>query len=241
MNYTQPYMILNWTENRDKNMAENKRAKEAFVSQLTEGQRFVIKDVEHKSKAFVPLQVDSGNDIEVVKVDGGLITGLPKGEKICDNLVYTIKDNKTGLKITWIIELKGTKNDKEAKYAVDQIIKSIQHMQDQISYPQAAKYITNRDFVFAAVAGAPDKTLPALNNDDIKILCKKLMAISKKRKEIRDMFMLFCYIRPNERCRNAEVNGNKAPYSILCYNKQDGYISYPSMLIKLLEGNKNYR
>ncbi len=32
-------------------------------------------------------------------------------------------------------------------------------MQDQAAYPQATKYITNRDFVFAAIAGAPDKTI----------------------------------------------------------------------------------
>ncbi|MEY8336882.1 hypothetical protein AALB16_02480 [Lachnospiraceae bacterium 62-35] len=46
-----------------------------------------------------------------------------------------------GLNITWIIESKGTKNEKEAKHAAKQIIKSIQYMQDQISYLQAEKYI----------------------------------------------------------------------------------------------------
>lgn len=216
-------------------MAKLKEQKVEFISNWTEGQKFVIKDTEHKSKAFVPIQIDSGNTVEVVQVDGGLITGLSEGELVCDNLVYTIKDNGMGLNITWIIELKGTKKEKEAKHAVDQIIKSIQYMQDQISYPQAEKYIANRDFVFAAIAGAPDKTLPLLNNDDIKVLCKKLKTISGRRKDVKDMFMLFCYIRPNERCKGAELRGNKAPYDIMCYNKQDGYIPYPSMLMKLLK------
>ena len=218
-------------------MAKNKVQKKEFVSLWTEGQKCIIKDAGHKSRAFVPLQIDSGYDIEVVQVDGGLIPDLSDGELISDNLIYTIKDKNKGLNITWIIELKGTKNENEARHAVEQIIKSIQYMQDQISYPQASKYVTNRDFVFAAVAGAPDKTLPVLNNNDIKILCKKLMAMSKKRKDVKDMFMLFCYIRPNERCKNAELQGNKAPYSIWCYNKQDGFIPYPSMLLKILEGS----
>lgn len=95
-----------------------------------EGQRCIIKADTHKSKSFVPVQVDLGNEIEVVQVDGGLISGLSEGEVICDNLIYTIKDKYNGLNITWIIELKGTKNQKEAKHAVEQIIKSIQYMQD---------------------------------------------------------------------------------------------------------------
>lgn len=73
-----------------------------------------------------------------------------------------MEESKAGLNITWVIELKVTKNEKEAKHAIEQITKSIQYMQDQASYPKAGKYIKNRDFVFAAVAGAPDKTLPAL-------------------------------------------------------------------------------
>lgn len=216
-------------------MAKRKAEKTDFISKCAEGQRIVIRDMEHKSKAFVPLQIDFGNEVEVVEIDGGLITGLSEGEYICDNLVYTIKTNTSGFNITWFLELKGTKNEKEAKHAVEQITKSIYYMQDQIAYPQATKYVTSRDLVFAAIAGAPDKTLPVLNNDDVKTLCKKLKAISGRRKDVKDMFMLFCYIRPDAKYRMAEIKGNKAPYDILCYHKQDGYISYPSMLMKLLD------
>lgn len=216
-------------------MAKNKEQGESFITKWTEGRKYVINDTEHQSKAFVPIHIDAGNSVEIVQVDGGLITGLPKGEVICDNLIYTIKDSSMGLNITWIIELKGTKNPKEARHSIKQIISSIHYFQDQVAYPKAFKYVNNRDYVFAAIAGAPDKTLPVLNNGDIKALCQKLMAISAKRKSVKDMFMLFCYIRPTTQCKRAEVRGGKPPYNIYCYKNQGGYISYPSMLMKLLE------
>lgn len=178
-------------------MAKKKKSSQSFIMSCSEGQKYVIDDKEHRSKAFVPVQIDAGNSVEIVQADGGLITGLSDGEYICDNLVYTMKDSSMGLNITWMIELKGTKNAKEAKHSIKQIISSIQYFQDQVAYPKAYKYVNNRDYVFAAIAGAPDKTLPVLNNGDIKALCQKLMAISAKRKRVKDMFMLFCYIRPN--------------------------------------------
>ncbi len=220
-------------------MTKNKRQRKSFITEGTEGLKYVIDDIEHQSKALVPIQIDAGNQVEIVQVDGGLIAGLPEGEVICDNLVYTVKDNCRGLNITWIIELKGTKNPKEARHSIKQIISSIQYFQDQAAYPQAFKYVNNRDYVFAAIAGAPDKTLPVLNNGDLKALCQKLMAISAKRKSIKDMFMLFCYIKPNSQCKKAEIRGNKPPYNIYCYKNQGGYISYPSMLMKLLEDKYN--
>lgn len=216
-------------------MTKNKGQRKSFITDCTEGQKFVIDDTEHQSRALVPIQIDAGNSVEIVQVDGGLITGLPEGEAICDNLVYTIKDSSMGLNITWIIELKGTRNPKEAKHSIKQIISSIRYFQDRMAYPKAYKYINNRDYVFAAVAGAPDKTLPVLNNGEIKSLCQKLMAISGKRKCVKDMFMLFCYIRPNNQCNRAEVRGSKPPYNIYCYKNQGGYIPYPSMLMQLLE------
>ena len=217
-------------------MAKNNRKQEnSFAVNLAEGQKWVLRDEEHKSKAFVPLQIDAGNSVEVVRVDGGLIAKQPTGEEICDNLVYTVKDARMGVNITWIIELKGTKNEAEAKHSITQIVKSIGFLQDQTAYPHASKYIKNRDYVFAAIAGAPDKTLPPLNNQEIKALCRKLKELSHKRKNVKDMFMLFCYIRPNKQCKKAQLKGITPPYDILCYDHNDSYIAYPSMLMKLLE------
>lgn len=189
-------------------MAKNKGQKDSFSTVWLEGQKCVIQDEVHNSRALVPIQIDRGNSVEVVQVDGGLITGLSEGEPICDNLIYTVKDNSMGLNITWIIELKGTKNPKEAKHSVKQVMSSIQYFQDQVAHPRAFKYVNQRDYVFAAVAGAPDKTLPILNNAEIKALCQKLYAVSGKRKNVKDMFMLFCYICPNRQCKKAEIRGN---------------------------------
>ena len=215
-------------------MAKKKKSSQSFIMSCSEGQKYVIDDKEHRSKAFVPVQIDAGNSVEIVQADGGLITGLSDGEYICDNLVYTMKDSSMGLNITWMIELKGTKNAKEAKHSIKQIISSIQYCQNQLEYPNAFKYVNQRDYIFASVAGAPDKTLPMMNNTEIKTLCKKLLTLGGKRKNVKDMFMLFCYIKPNVQCKKAEVRGNKPPYHILCYKNQGGYITYPSMLMELL-------
>lgn len=220
-------------------MTRDKMRKEvSYVDFLQETQKTVIEDRAHKSKAFVPIQIDSGNSVEIVQVDGGVITGLPEGEEICDSLIYTVRDTCMDLNITWIIELKGTKNEAEAKHAIKQITKSIGYMQDQVMYPHAMKYVGNRDYVFAAVAGAPDKTLPALSNQEVKGLCRKLMELSGMRKNVKDMMMLFCYIRPNSRCKKAELRGGQPPYDIACYHHNNGYIPYPSMLMKLIECNR---
>lgn len=211
-----------------------KQKDDSFICGLGEGQKMKIDDSAHGSKAFVPIQIDSGNSVEIVQIDGGLITGLPPNKPCADNLIYTVKDTRTNLNITWIIELKGTRNQGEAKHAIEQIVESIGYMQNEAAYPQAAKYIKKRDYVFAAVVGAPDRTLPVFNNEDIRTLCRKLQAISEKKKDIKNMFSLFCYIRPNRRCSEAKIRGEAPPYSIECYNNKDGFISYPSMLLRLL-------
>ena len=213
---------------------KQKQKEDSFICSLEEGQKMKIDDSAHGSKAFVPIQIDPGNSVEIVQIDGGLITGLSSNKPCADNLIYTVKDTRTNLNITWIIELKGTRNQGEAKHAIEQIVESIGYMQNETVYPQAAKYIKKRDYVFAAVVGAPDRTLPVFNNEDIKKLCRKLRAISGKKKDIKNMFSLFCYIRPNRRYSEAKIRGEAPPYSIECYNSSGSFISYPSMLLKLL-------
>lgn len=60
---------------------QRKKQEPTFVINLTEGQKAVIKDSEYKSKAFVPLQINAGNSVEVVQMDGGLFTELPDGKE----------------------------------------------------------------------------------------------------------------------------------------------------------------
>lgn len=108
-------------------------------------------------------------------------------------------------------------------------------MNDSVKYPAASKYLKQRDYVFAAVAGAPDKTLPVINNDEVKELCRRLNAMCERRKEIKNMFALFCYIKPNKGNGKVVCSGKRPPYEILCNAGKDGYIPYPSMLLRLLK------
>ena len=118
----------------DKNRVQKDNS---FICRLEEGRKLKIDDSAHGSKAFVPIQIDPGNSVEIVQIDGGLITGLPSNKPCADDLIYTIKDTRTNLNITWIIELKGTRNQKEAKHAIKQIMESIGYMQNEVIYPQA--------------------------------------------------------------------------------------------------------
>lgn len=52
-------------------MTKEKKQEKTHAAYYTEGQRCVVKDTVGKSKAFVQIQVDLGNSIEVVQVEGG--------------------------------------------------------------------------------------------------------------------------------------------------------------------------
>lgn len=152
------------------NMAKNNKAEPVqSISSISpgimlyEGNRYTIEDPESGSRGKVKILIAEKNVAEVVKVDKGLIRNVPKGKFICDNLVYTVKDGKHNLKITWLIELKGSGNEHEAKHCIDQIMDTIGYLRDSAGYPQAEEYLDGRDLVFAAIVGAPDKTLPALS------------------------------------------------------------------------------
>lgn len=42
-------------------MKKDKGHQQPFAAVLTEGQKHIIEDREHKSRAFVPLKIDAGN------------------------------------------------------------------------------------------------------------------------------------------------------------------------------------
>ncbi|MCI8453539.1 MAG: hypothetical protein HFE84_02855 [Lachnospiraceae bacterium] len=217
---------------------EKGKKEKSFSRHLTEGEKSVLEDAEHGSKAIVPIKIDEGNTVEIIQVDGGVIQGLPKNKRICDAMVYTVDCVHERMNLTWLIELKGSAKAREAQYSIKQLLESIGYMQDSSAYPQAEKYIKGRDYVFAAAAGAPDKTLPVVNSKNLKDLCKKLRALSGQRKNVKDMFMLFSYIQPDARKKKAGRRGDKPPYSIMCHNNSTGYIAYPSMLMELLNDKK---
>lgn len=202
---------------------------------LQEGDKIVIKDDKSDTKAFVPVQIGQQTVAELVNVDGGLIKDLPQNELICDNLLYTLKSPGTIGNITWFIELKGTKNEKEVRHAIKQILNTMGYFLDQSTFPMAGRYIEKRDYIFAAVAGAPDKTLPRLIDPDIKKLCKQLYKLSGKRGNINDMAVLFFYIKPNKSCKKMKLQQNIPPFEIICYSTSEGYITFPHDLMKILK------
>jgi len=204
----------------------------SLVETIEAGTRIVLRDKESGSRAFVPIQMDAEIAAEIVKVDGGLIKNLPKGKYICDNLLFTLDNEKCKTKITWLIELKGTKNVEEAEHSIDQLCDSIQYLKDTASYPQCEKYLHKRDFVFAAIAGAPNKTLPAMNNDKIKKLCRELNKAGTKKAQ--NIFELFCYITPNPKCKAAARKNASAPYKFECHSNHTGYLKIPSALLDML-------
>lgn len=202
---------------------------------LQEGDKIVIKDDKANTKAFVPIQIGQQTVAEMVHIDGGLITGLSQNELICDNLLYTLESPSTIGNITWFIELKGTKNEREVRHAIEQIWETVGYFLDQGTFPMTNKYIQKRDYIFAAVAGAPDKTLPRLIDPNIRKLCKQLYKLSGKRGTINDMAVLFFYIKPDKNCRKMKLQQNTPPFEIICYSTSEGYITFPHDLMKILK------
>ena len=199
---------------------------------LRGGDRYTIEDSGSDSKSKVRILIAEKNVAEVVKVDKGLIKNVPDGQYICDNLVYTVEDRKHNLKITWLIELKGSDDEKQARHCIDQIMDTIGYLQDSAGYPQAEKYLKGRDLVFAAIVGAPDKTLPALGSGDIKGLCKKLYQLSGSKP--CNMSSLLFYVRLNKGVKKAALSGTYAPYTIQCYTAAGTELTYPDNLLDLL-------
>ncbi len=208
---------------------------ENYITSIAPEEKYIVEDAASGSKAFVPIQADSDTTVHVVTIDKGLITGLPEKKKICDKLIFTTKTELVGMNITWLIELKGTKNEKEVRHAIKQIEDTIGYLNDEFQFPKAKQYVEKRDYVFASVVGAPDKTIPYLTNDELKALCKKLFGMSQQRKNVKNMYTLFCYIQPNPRYKKATLAGNNPPYNICCYKNGEGYIPYPKMLMEIIK------
>lgn len=211
-----------------------KKVQKDIVTILNQEEKCIIRDEKSHTKAFAPVQIGKQSVVELVNVDGGLIQGLPKDKYICDNLLYTVESESVIGKITWLIELKGTKNEKEVSHAADQIMDTIGYLVGQMAYPNAQKYLEKRDYVFAAIVGAPDKTLPILNDTKIKNICRKLYSLSGKRNNINNLFCLLFYVRPNKNCTKMKIQKNKPPYEVVCYSTKDGYITFPDDLFKML-------
>lgn len=225
-----------------KKRKESKRAprvpdgKKKAVTILESGEKYTLEDFETKSHGIFPIKVDDGYQIEVAKLDGELIEHRRERERCSDALLYTIPE-KEGEKITCLVELKGTEKEEKVDYAVDQLLKTIGYLQDLQEYPKLKKYLEDRSYVMAAIAGAPDKTLPRSANSKITPLCRKLYSLSKNRKSVRKMEDLVFYVAPDKVCRKFSIAGQSSPYSIRCHNAANAFIPVPETLNEILKGN----
>lgn len=183
-------------------------------------------------------KVDAGYKIEAAKLDKGLIRDLKERDIISDALLYTIPEDE-GEQITCLIELKGTGRDEKVSYATDQIRRTISYLQNKEKYPDLAKYLENRGFVMAAIAGAPNKTLPRSSDDKTKTLCRELYRLSIRKKKIRNMDGLLVYVTPNRNYNRYSITGERSPYTFCCHNARDCHVPMPSALVELL--NKNMK
>ena len=202
------------------------------VTIIEAGERFLVEDRDSGSKGIMPILVDAGYKIEVIKVDKGILQNERDRERACDYMLVangdTDDENSTsgGLnRVICMTELKGTGKENEINHAYSQVSQSI----DRIP----AEYMKSTDYMMAAIAGAQDKTLPSMINPEKKKLCEKMY--SKSRHKVNDMNKLVFYIQPNVRIRKAFVNTSKNPRVIECYSRKGAEIPVPSMLVDVIK------
>lgn len=186
--------------------------------------QFLVEDRESGSRAIMPIQVDTGYEVEVIKVDQGILHNEKEKERACDFMLISkceVNDDKA----VCMLELKGTENGKEISRAYNQIRQSISRV--------SKEYIKNACYLMAAIAGAQDKTLPSMINQEKRELCKVMF--SKSRRKIANMDKLLFYVQPNARIKKAHVNISKNPRVIECHTMKGAAIPVPSMLIEAVE------
>ena len=177
--------------------------------------------------------VDNGYEVEVIKVDGGILKNTKENERACDYMLVSKKEEKNAKvvsernlsKVVCMIELKGTNREKEISHAYDQISQTIDRLPE--------KYINNQEYLVATIAGAQDKTLPSMITKEKRELCKKLSV--KCKNKVKNIEKLVFYIQPNIRTKKACVNKKKKPFVIECHSKNGAYIPVPELLLEMIE------
>ena len=186
--------------------------------------QFIVEDRESGSRGIMPIQVDTGYEVEVIKVDKGILHNEKEKERACDFMLIS-KCEANDDKVVCMLELKGTENGKEISHAYNQIRQSINRI--------SAESIKNACYLMAAIAGAQDKTLPSMITPEKRKLCKVM--ISKSRNKVSNMDRLLFYVQPNAKTKKAYVNISRNPRVIECHSKKGAAISVPSMLIEAVE------
>lgn len=198
--------------------------KDENFTTIDAGERYIIKDQESGSKGIMPILVDTGYKVEIIKLDKGILCNEKENERACDFMLIA-KDGSC--KIVCMTEIKGTDNEKEIAHAYNQISQSINRIPNN--------YLAGSDISMAAIVGAQDKTLPRMINHEKKDLCKALFSKTKNKQKVKNMDNLVFYVQPNNAIKRAYVNINKTPYVIECHSKKGAEIPFPSMPLGLVQ------
>ena len=189
---------------------------------INEKERFIVEDRDSGSRGVMPIVVDEGYEVEIVKVDKGILNNQQVSERACDYMLISKKESE---KLVCMNEIKGTANAKEITHAYNQISQSI----DRLSQ----KYLRDSDYIIATIVGAQDKTIPRMIGREKRNLCKKMF--SKSKIKVKDMDNLVIYIQPNKRIEKAYVNKHKMPRVIECHTRNEANIPFTSMLLEAVK------
>ena len=189
--------------------------------------RVVLSDMESGSRAVLPLALES--KCKIIKADDGDVLFWPEGKFACD---YVIGEDTDSHGVCAFVELKDTGRGDQVKKAAIQIMDTM----EILGYPENAKHQSiaeKRDFVFAAIAGAPDKTLPRLVDHDMKSLAKKLY--DRSGVKVTNMSNLIFEVQPGNNCKEARIKGVDGHFRVECGLKKGAEIPFPKLFEQILK------
>ncbi len=190
--------------------------------ELLADEKYTIADKESGSRAFMPIHIDTGYAVEIIKLDDGQMPCGRDNERICDYLLTCKGRNPS---IVCVTELKGTKKDEKVSDAYEQLLQTVKR--------QCSVFVHKASYAMAAIAGAQDKSLPRGNNGERRALCKELLKLSEEK--VKNMDNLVFYVQPDVKVKKAYVNYNRSPRVIMCHSKTGAQIPVPSMLIEAVK------
>ncbi len=191
-----------------------------------------IEDAESGSKAFMPVELSDGWQMDVVKLDKGVIQDLKEGEEISD-ILFSVFQDKREVRITCLAELKGSGQEHKANKAVSQMEKTATYLTETEKYPFLSEYLAP-NYMMAAIVGAPDKKIPKCTVQKDNNLCKWLFRMSKQQAHIKNMKGLLFYVQLNKEAKCCQLSGNTAPYTVSCHASNGKRIPVPQALEELL-------
>lgn len=183
---------------------------------------YIIEDRESGSKAYFPIELEEKHSANLYKVD---FKGRDNKEnKVCDNLIIMDEEK---YKISGLIELKGSGRKDKVADSWKQLNQSFDRYRDL--------YFEKSKISLAIVAGAPDKTLPQMINNERKNLCKKLHANSLDKEKFKSIDNHIVYIQPDNNIKKTAVIKRENGFVIKCHAKHGLHVNIPRMLMDVIK------